>query len=46
MEVPEPSERTFDLLIDKIVRGLHFDDAARHLQRDAEVPSSPGDFLA
>lgn len=46
MNVPEPSERTFDLLIDKKVRELHLGDATRHLQLDAEVPSSPSDFLA
>ena len=45
MNVPEPPERSFDLLVDEEVRNFHRGDAARHPERDAEVPGPSGDVF-
>ena len=46
VNVPEPPERAFDLLVDEIVRRLHLRDPARHSDRDPEMPGPPGDLFS
>ena len=41
MDVPEPPERTLDLLIHEIVGRFHPCGPARHSKRNAEVPGPP-----
>ena len=46
VDVPEPSERSPDLLVHETLRCLHEGDPARHPQRHPEVPGAPGHLLA
>lgn len=45
MNMAEPAERALNLFVYEVIGDPHFGDPARHLKREAEMPSSPSDFF-